>query len=147
MIVTFFGHRKVSETKEVQSWLLKVCEDLIKKGADKFYLGGYGNFDNLAYLALKELKTKYTNIEIILILAYQNRLNNETLSFYDGSIYPELERYPKRFVISKRNEWMVLESVVVVGYQFLNFGGAYEAIKFARRHNRELILFSLKDVD
>ena len=56
MIVTFCGNREVHEPKKVKAWLEEVVDRLIRKGADIFYLGGYGQFDLLAASVVHEKK-------------------------------------------------------------------------------------------
>ena len=48
MIITFCGHKELYDEKEVRAWLERVTENLIVKGAETFYLGGYGAFARLA---------------------------------------------------------------------------------------------------
>ena len=48
MIVTFCGHRNVFDPETVGAWLNEIVEELIREGANCFYLGGYGQFDALA---------------------------------------------------------------------------------------------------
>ena len=57
MIVTFCGHREVPESEIVQAWLHETVEELIREGADRFYLGGYGRFDALAAAVVREQKS------------------------------------------------------------------------------------------
>lgn len=53
MTVTFFGHAEIAQGDDVRRWLEKTTEMLILNGADTFYLGGYGVFDNLAAAVLR----------------------------------------------------------------------------------------------
>lgn len=56
MIVTFCGHQYIHDTQAVEVWLTEVVRGLIKEGATQFYLGGYGEFDNLAHQAVWALQ-------------------------------------------------------------------------------------------
>lgn len=56
MTVTFCGHSTVYPLDLVQRWLHEVIEGLIVRGARKFYLGGYGTFDQMAAAAVWEQK-------------------------------------------------------------------------------------------
>ena len=62
---------------------------------------------------------------------------------YDGTVYPPLESVPRRFAISRRNEWMVQESDTVVAYVTHGWGGAAKTLDYARRKNRRIILCGL----
>ena len=48
MTVTFCGHSHLSDVAELNVWLDRVLNLLIAAGADRFYLGGYGDFDRFA---------------------------------------------------------------------------------------------------
>lgn len=60
--MTFCGHGKDVYGEDIKNKLKEEVENLIKQGADLFYLGGYGKFDGLAAEVLTELKEKYHNI-------------------------------------------------------------------------------------
>lgn len=135
MTVTFCGHREVTDKKQTEKWLFKVTEDLILKGARKFYLGGYGEFDSMCKNVLIGYKKKYSNIELLLVVPY---LNHKMITEgYDGTIYPEIEKTPPRFAILKRNKWMVDNSDFVIAYVKNNFGGAYNTLKYAKQKNKK----------
>ncbi len=138
MIVTFAGHRDVTDSDAVRSWLCNKVEQLIQHGANTFYNGGYGAFDSMAASVVKEMKEKYPSIESVLVTPYLDRAN--TYSF-DASIYPELENVPKRLAIVKRNEWIVDNSDVLIAYVTRDFGGAYKTLKYARRKKKKVIAY------
>lgn len=54
MVVTFCGHRQVTNREIVEQWLRCVVESLLQKGATTFYLGGYGEFDSMAASILRK---------------------------------------------------------------------------------------------
>ena len=139
MIVTFCGHGTVYPPGPVQNWLCVTVEALIERGADKFYLGGYGAFDEMAASVVWEQKAKHPQITSVLVLPY---LDKKVFAFnFDYTTYPPLENVPKRFAISKRNEWIVLNSDVVVAYVTHDWGGAATTLKFARRKKKEIIRY------
>ncbi len=140
MRVAFCGHSSVPNSTEVRKWLISVIEKLIIKGADEFYLGGYGTFDSLSMQVVWELKKKYPHINSILVIPYLDR--EYDLTMYDSSIYPSLENVPKKFAISKRNEWMVRESEVVVAYVSNNFGGSSKTLDYAKRKKKVIINYA-----
>lgn len=136
MRVTFCGHKDIN-TMAVAAPLHSCIENLIKEGATEFYLGGYGSFDTLAARTIRDLKKKYPNIASFLIIPYLDR--EYDLALYDGSIYPPIENVPPRFAITKRNEWMVQESDVVVAYVIHDWGGAVKTLKYAERKTKRII--------
>lgn len=142
MNVTFCGHARITNGEPVRAWLFSVTQALIERGATTFYLGGYGSFDALAAEVLRKQKEKYPDIELILVRAY---LQGEMDGFgYDDSIYPPLESVPLRFAISKRNQWMVQRSDVVVAYVTHDWGGAATTLRYAKGKKKEIILYTNK---
>lgn len=139
MKVTFCGHKKVSDHETVESWLRSVCAELIAKGANEFYLGGYGGFDFMCASVLRELKKEHAQIKLILVLPYLNR--GIPADGYDETLYPPLENVPPRFAISRRNEWMVQESDVLVAYVTHGWGGAAKTLEHARRKKKTILQY------
>lgn len=137
MVVTFCGHKDVQYSDKLATSLKLVLCDLITEGADRFLLGGYGAFDSLAALTVHDLKSEYPHIRCTLVLAYLDREYNEDL--YDDTVYPPLEKVPMRYAISRRNEWMVDASDVVVSYVTHTFGGAATTLRYAERKHKRII--------
>ena len=137
MVVTFCGHKDIQYSDKLAGKLKSVLCDLITKGADRFLLGGYGAFDSLAALTVHDLKSEYPHIRSSLVLAYLDREYNEEL--YDDTVYPPLENVPLRYAISRRNEWMVDVSDVVVSYVTHTFGGAATTQRYAERKHKKII--------
>ncbi len=142
MVVTFCGHREVNEPEKVRKWLHETIEGLILEGANCFYLGGYGQFDAMAADVVRELKGKYPIIRSVLVLPYLDRAYD--MNRYDESIYPPLEKAPKRYAISKRNEYMVDKADVVVAYVVYGFGGASKTLRYAERKHKRIVRYSIK---
>ena len=137
MTVTFCGHGTILFKDEVTIKLSGVIEKLINEGADTFYLGGYGDFDFLAARAVKSAAMKRMNIVSILVIPYLEHKYNKEL--YDETIYPDLERVPKRYAISKRNKWMIDNSDVVVSYVDHDWGGAAKTLEYAKKKRKRII--------
>ena len=139
MTCTFFGHRN-TRSADVREPLKELLVDLIEnRNVTEFYVGCEGGFDRAVRSVLKELKNKYPHIRYNAVLAYLPR-NNDEYSDYSDTIYPEgLEKVPPRFAISKRNEWMVNHSDMVITCIAHNFGGAAKYADYAKRKNKEVI--------
>ena len=138
MVVMFCGHKEISEPDKLRRWLEETVETLIQRGTDTFYLGGYGAFDRLAANVVWSKKRLYPSVQSVLVLPYLDRAVDAT--DYDGTIYPPLENVPRRFAISRRNEWMVDHSDVVVAYVIHEWGGAATTLRYAKRKHKEIIL-------
>ena len=119
----FFGHRDV--THNIRPKLTSIIEKLnTEDGVTEFYVGHQGQFDSMIYSVLKELKAKYPQIRYTVVLAYMpdghiKDVYGEDTLFSDG-----LENVPKKFAISKRNDWMIQQSGFAVCYVYKITGGA-----------------------
>ena len=139
MTVTFCGHSHVNDADELNVWLDTVLDLLVSEGADRFYLGGYGDFDRFAAEAVKAKKEERPDIEMVLVTAYLSRQADG--EFYDYMIYPTLKDVTQRSAIPKRNEWMVDAADVVVAYVTHEWGGAAKTLEYARRCGKRVILY------
>ena len=139
MKITFCGHKDIHDRDAVERWLYDVCRDLILQGAEEFYLGGFGGFDLLSAAVLRELKKTHLQIRLILVLPYLN--SSMPTEGYDETVYPPLESVPKRFAISRRNEWMVQECDTIVAYVTHRWGGAAKTLEYAQRKKKRIISY------
>ena len=140
MTVTFCGHADLIDSEDVRVWLKETVEGLIHRGADDFLLGGYGRFDACAASVVWELKKQYPGIHSTLVLPYLDRKVDATK--YDNTLYPPLENVPRRFAISKRNEYMVNKADIVVAYVTHGWGGAATTLAYAKRKKKEIINYA-----
>ena len=63
-------------------------------------------------------------------------------ALYDDIIIPtELAGVYYKSAIKKRNRWLVDHSDFIIGYTIRNYGGAYEAIKYAMKSNKIVVKF------
>ena len=136
-IVTFCGHNEMGIGEEIRERLTRTVEQEIQNGADTFNFGGYGQFDYIAARVVWELKTRYSHIKSILVLAYLNR--EVDMKYYDETTYPPFENTPLRYAISKRNEWLAANADTVIAYVTYSWGGAYETLKYAKRKHKRII--------
>ena len=143
MIITFCGHSNClfsDEEKEKLKQLL--IKEIRKNPTCKFYLGGYGDFDSLCLLTLRELKTDFPDIELLFITPYLDK-NYSKLElakyYYDDVIFPPIENVPRKFAILKRNEWMVDSADLVIAYVKYSWGGAAKTLKYAQRKKVPII--------
>ncbi len=134
----FFGHREV--THNIREKLTSIIEKLITEdNVTEFYVGHQGQFDSMVYSILKKLKTKYPQIRYTVVLAYMpdeyiKELYGEDTIFPDG-----LETVPKKFAISKRNDWMIQHSDFAVCYVYKVTGGAAKFREKAEKRKLQII--------
>ena len=123
MTCCFFGHREV--THNIRDKLTEIIENLItEKDVKEFYVGHQGQFDNMAYSVLKELKSNYQHIRYTVVLAYMPDSYIKEV-YGEDTLFPNgMESVPRRFAISKRNDWMIQHSDYAVCYVYKITGGA-----------------------
>ena len=134
----FFGHREV--THNIRDKLTSIIEKLITEdGVIDFFVGNQGQFDWMVYSVLKELKAKYPQIRYTVVLAYMPDEHIKEL-YGEDTLFPDgLESVPKKFAISKRNEWMIRQSGVVVCYVHKITGGAAKFKEKAEKKGLKII--------
>ncbi len=134
----FFGHRDV--TNDIRSKLQFIIEQLItEKQINSFYVGHQGQFDSMVYSVLKEMKVKYPQIRYTVVLAYMP--DEHTKEVYgEDTLFPDgMESVPKRFTISKRNDWMIRHSSFAICYVHKITGGAAKFREKAERKGLRII--------
>lgn len=137
-----FGHRNVFEN--ISSKLDNAVEEAIAQGCEIFYTGAMGVFDSLFSSAVRSAKKVYPHIKLIGVKPYfTNDINTDKdyyTALYDDIIIPdELAGIHPKAAIKARNRWIIDNSDIVLIYTVRNFGGAYEAKRFAERNGKRLI--------
>lgn len=134
---TFFGHRDSPDS--IFPMLQNSIEGLIlSQSVNKFYVGNQGRFDSLVLKALRELKTTHPEISYYVVLDY---LPEKQMTYEpEITLFPEgLETVPRRFAITHRNRWMVDHSDFVIAALSRDFGGAADAVRYAKRQDKVVI--------
>jgi len=148
MFITFCGHSHFSKANEYEQ---KIITLLLNEVGDKpvvFYLGGYGEFDALAYKCCKKYKETHPMASLIFVTPYitesydHNHLR-DCRDKYDDIFYPELEKIPPKFAIVYRNRWMVEKSDLVICGITHAFGGAYKTYLYAKKKKKKI--FNITD--
>ena len=137
-----FGHREVFEniSEQIETAVLMA----IKDGCDVFYTGAMGEFDSLFSSAVRRAKKAHPHIKLICVKPYMtNDINTDRdyyRTMYDDVIIPdELAGVHYKAAIKARNRWIVDHSDLMIVYTIREHGGAYEALKYARRKGKGII--------
>ena len=139
-----FGHRQVFEN--ITDKLDNAISYAADQGCKIFYTGAMGDFDSLFSSAVRKAKTNYPDIKLICVKPYMTKDINENgeylYSLYDDIIIPtELADVHYKAAITKRNQWIIQKSEIVIIYSTRNYGGAYKAMKYAKKNNKTIIEF------
>ena len=140
MTVTFCGHSNLTKPLEFQLVCKQVYIEIEKINTTrnfKFFVGGYGDFDNLCANVVKNLKNKYPNINSTLLIPYIN-FNRYEKYLYDFIKFSPIEFVPKKYAILARNRCMVLHSDIIISY-VKHAGGAMKTLEYAEELNKKII--------
>ena len=137
-----FGHRNVFEN--INGELDNAIETAIQQDCELFYTGATGEFDSLFTAAVRKAKRTYPHIKLICVKPYfTNDINTDrdyyTVMYDDVIIPDELAGIHYKAAIKARNLWMIGNSDVVIAYTIRDHGGAYEALQYAHKKNKNII--------
>lgn len=134
----FIGHREADER------LLPELKDTIERliteeDVSYFYVGGYGGFDRIAGVAVKQAKEQHPNIVLQLVLPYHPAQRSvEAPAGYDGTYYPEgLENVPRQYAIVRANKILVDISDWLVAYVRHGASNSWNLLKYAQRQEKK----------
>ena len=147
----FTGHREILESEgTVKARLMGILEELIYQGYRYFGAGGARGFDSLAARTVLELKERYRDIHLILVLPFHNQYEAETgWSMAEIEEYHRLKEEASKVVhlqknyskgcYYRRNEHLIDHSSVCVAYQYKNTGGTAYTTNYAKKVGVQLI--------
>ncbi len=140
--VSFIGHREVDDFSFVEEQVYNIVADLLRlKEYVEFYVGRNGEFDTLVASVIKRAKREIwdCNSSLILVLPYHVANTEDLEKFYDEVVCPqELDGVHYKSAITKRNEWLVEHSDLIVSYVVRDYGGAAQCLKKAKQRGIEI---------
>ena len=141
--VSLFGHREIADLRGLERMLLPLIKELIQtKTYVTFMISRNGEFDEYSASVIKAAQKALgkENNDITLVLPYKVAALEYYEDYYDSIIIPDsvFGAHPKR-AITLKNRWMVEQSDFVIVYVERKCGGAYEAMKYAERLNKNVI--------
>ncbi len=144
--VSLFGHRQMTDPSAINKALAKEVENLIRtKEYVEFLIGRNGAFDIMAASTIRIARKKldYGNCSMVLVLPYMTeeyRDNKEALeSYYDSvEICDEAAASHYKGAFGVRNRQMVDRSDLVICCVEHESGGAYQAVKYAKKRKIEI---------
>lgn len=143
MIITFCGHSKLTMTEknDIKDQLKSILQKEVKCNKVEFYLGGYGDFDELAKQCCKEFQGTNSDALLYFVTPYESvsYLKTKNAYDYDDCIYPDIQNTPKKYAIVERNKWMIKNSDLVIAYISHNYGGAYKTLEYAKKIGKRCI--------
>ena len=142
--VSMFGHRRIDEIRHLEELLAPVIHNLLRSHPYvSFLVGRNGDFDTVSASVIKSEQKKYGNGtgDLTLVLPYPVANLEYYKSYYDHILIPSPRHlvHPKS-AITVKNRWMIDCSDLIIFYLRNDSGGAYEAMKYAKRKNKKIIL-------
>ena len=141
--VAFFGHRDFCIDREKEERLFAIVCDLIRtKPYVEFIVGRHGEFDKFAASVVKRAQKvlRNENSSLTLVLPYKNKDVEYFERYYDNVTLPEcVEGTHPKGAIRKRNNLMVEECDLLVCFVEHEYGGAYDAMKYAEKIGKAII--------
>ena len=138
-ICAVFGHRKADYAPFKEKIRLKMIELIENEGVTQFYSGGRGDFDIICTRIVYELKREYPELKNILVLSYHPAKAFELPQIYDESVYLLERKVPPLYAIIETNKALVDVADFVISGVSRDWGGAYEAITYAKQKHKAII--------
>ena len=142
----FIGHREVDE--RLLPTLVNAVERLVvSEGVTCFYVGRYGGFDRVAATAVKQVKQRYPEIILMLVLPYHPAEHPvETPCGFDGTYYPEgMETVPRRFAIVQANKHMVENVDWLIAYVRHGASNSKRILEYAKKRSVPCINLAMEE--
>jgi len=147
--VVLFGHRDFYGHRTLDERLYPLLKDLIRtKPFVEIYIGRNGEFDIYAATVVKRVQNAMgkANNEFICVLPYPEKDMEYYEEYYDNVMIPEcIGRTHPKGAITKRNRWMVEQADLFICYVEREEGGAYTALKYAKKLEKEVINLADKE--
>ena len=141
--VSLFGHREIDDLRKLEDKLTPIIKELIRtKTYVVFLIGRNGEFDEYAASVIKRAQKEVgkENNDITLVLPYKVANIEYYEKYYDNVIVPEslYGAHPKA-AITLKNRWMIEKSNLVIAYVEREKGGAYTAMRYAKKLNKMVV--------
>jgi len=148
----FTGHREIpsEQYQKIFEKTERAVEEHIKNGYLYFSAGGALGFDTLAAIIVLDLKKKYPQIALNLVLPCPTQA--KSWSEKDKKIYEDIKQKAdnitytsleySRGCMHKRNRCLVDNSSACICYLTEDNGGTFYTVKYAKKHGLTVINIS-----
>ena len=146
-ICCFAGHSNYYFDESQKQHLKYLIEKLINENNLKeFWVGNYGGFDSISARIVCDLKNKYNDIKLCLVIPYLTKKITDYRELYtkfDEIIMADIpQNTPKRFYIVKCNEYMINKSDYLIAFVNHGWGGAALTYKYAKK-NKSIKVYNI----
>ena len=141
--VSLFGHREVSDLILLEKRLIPLLKNILdEQQYTSFLIGRNGEFDTHSASIIKQIgkNIEKESYDINLVLPYRVADIDCYEKYYDSIIIPDtLHKVHFKAAITLRNKWMIENSDLIIAYVEHNTGGAYNALKYAKKLGKTVI--------
>lgn len=141
--ITLFGHRDLSAHQAVEKGLYELFHKLLLTNSHiEVYVGRNGEFDIFAATVVKRAQKIFGTecLSMTLVIPYLLKDTELFEQYYDSVIIPDFFEVPHpKNAITQRNRWMIEKCDLVVCYVKREYGGAYNALKYAKKLGKNII--------
>lgn len=148
--VALFGHRDFYAHRRLDDTLYPLLKDLLRtKPFVEIYIGRDGEFDRYAASVVKRVQDAMgkERCELNFVLPYKKKDIEYYEDYYDEIMIPEsIGKAHYKNAITLRNRWMVDQADLVIVNVERHSGGAYTAMRYAAKQNKQIInLYELEE--
>ena len=137
MICVLFGHKDASE--KIKCKLENCIIDILSENEYVvFYAWNNGNFDRMAQCVLEDLSTRRPALNYLLYLSKIDEVSlggSQTRTVYLESLH----KVPKRFAISKRNDFLIKNADMALIYVNNRFSNTYKISERLKKRGVRII--------
>lgn len=143
--IAFIGHKDVDSAK-IKNRLKSIVEKEIQNNVCYFIMGTHGNFDKLALSVCRELKQKYKNIQIDIVLNSLHQISKG--NSYNLNIYSDVNTllfdtenvYFKRKIIADNMKMIELSTKLICYVDETNSrSNSKKIMNYAKKLNKDVI--------
>ena len=140
--ITFCGHGQLDPPGVLAEKIVSIIQGFVKNDCVEFLLGGMGRFDGFAFRCCTAYKSKHPDAKILFVTPYPDDgylKRRQDCHRYDGVVVPPIEDIPPKWRISKRNQYMVQQSDLLIAYVNHGWGGAAQTLLYAYRKHKHYV--------
>ena len=134
--VALIGHRDLSSAPVLSPRIEEIVAKVIRElEMVEFYIGRNGEFDLLAASCIKRVQKRLgrENSALVLVQPYPSRNEEYYQAYYDDILIPVSSKTHFKAAITKRNEWILEQSDLLIAFVQKTEGGAYAMMKRAQQ--------------
>ncbi len=145
MKTAFIGHRRVF-AKNIKEKLADAIRNEIDNGCRNFTMGVHGEFDNLALNACRQLKNKYSDLEVEIVITNLRAIEKDCGAH--NSLYGDVKtvmydienvHYKQQITLSNRQMIDTCDTLICYVDNMVYKSGAKSALLYAEKRGLKIV--------